>query len=63
MEAKIQKHIYTIWKRLKDKYMDVLGCKHNWNHHGQGYWCEKCNYFTGKNHKLNKLIEKLLKHK
>jgi len=33
--------------------------KHNWIKHGFGYKCKSCEYYTGYNIELNKLIEKL----
>lgn len=34
-------------------------CNHKWNEHGFGYQCAKCNFYTGLNQDLNKLIKKL----
>ena len=33
-----------------------LDCDHLWVHYGFGYSCARCNYYTGMNSTLNKII-------
>jgi hypothetical protein len=35
-------------------------CKHEWHKHGFGYKCDKCDYYSGMDQEINKMIEKQL---
>lgn len=35
-------------------------CDHKWEEYALGYQCNKCDYYTGQNEELNKIIEKEL---
>ncbi len=60
MEAKIQKYLYRLFKIVRTNHLMVMNCKHEWREEGDGYICKKCDFYTGINWELNKLIEKLL---
>lgn len=36
---------------------ESVHCKHEWYKYGFGYKCDKCNFYSGTNNTLNKLIE------
>lgn len=63
MEPKLSKIIEQHNKEKINRLMNQISCKHKWvkfNTNFPDIICQKCNYDPGEDHRLNKLIEKLL---
>ena len=56
-EAYISKREHQVIKRKLKK----AACRHQWKKFGYGYICRHCEYYTGMNTELNRIIRKELK--
>lgn len=54
----VDRYINRSCKKSITNTLKHMACDHVWFHYGHGYKCQKCDWYTGLNTKLNKLIEK-----
>lgn len=54
---KSEKYISNKTKQIIENYLNIINCNHEWKKEGYGYTCIHCDYYTGLDKELNKLIK------
>jgi hypothetical protein len=52
----VEVYIAEELKECMQSDIEVMSCSHRWVKHGFGYKCNNCDFYTGTNGELNKLI-------
>ena len=54
----LAKYLYDKLMLHFDTTLRQCNCDHNWQEYGHGYKCTLCDYYTGLNEDVNRLINK-----